>query len=704
VRQGFNTGQFTGAQIVFLMVSQAVIRRAAKLREEIKFHEYRYYVLDAPVIPDAEYDKLFQELQTLEEQHPELVKPDSPTQRVGGKPLDKFRPVLHAVPMLSIRTETDISDQGAVAFDTRVRKELGLKDSDGPVEYACELKFDGLAINLRYELGVLVLAATRGDGETGEDVTQNVRHAIHQIPLSLEGDFPGIVEVRGEMYMSRDDFEKYNERQREQGLPTLVNPRNGAAGGIRQLDPALAARRPLKFYAYGLGEVQGWKSETHSEILDQLDAWGFPVNHERKVVQGAQELVVFHRDIAAKRDSLPFDIDGVVYKVNSIALQEQLGFVTREPRWAVAHKFPAEEQMTVVHDIDIQVGRTGKLTPVAKLEPVFVGGTTVSNATLHNEDETRRKDVRVGDTVIVRRAGDVIPEVVSVVIDRRPADAGKPFDLFRLLHGKCPVCGSAIVREEGEANWRCSGGLFCPAQRKQALLHFASRRAMDIEGLGDKLVEQLVVSNIVSTPADLYDKHKLNLQILAGLERMGDKSAQNLLDAIENSKHPALARFIYALGIRNVGEATAKDLARHFGKLKNLIHADEEQLQRVSDVGPLVAQSIVAFFAEKHNIDVIEALLDKMRGDVRPIENEGEPMEELPLAGKTFVLTGTLGMAREEAKEKLEALGAKVAGSVSKKTDFVIAGIEAGSKLDKARELGVAVLDEQQFLTLLNSK
>jgi DNA ligase (NAD+) len=678
--------------------------RAAHLRHEIEEHDYQYYVLDQQLIPDAEYDKLFRELQALEEKYPELRElHDSPTQRVGGKPLDAFQKVFHAVPMLSIRTETDISNQGAIAFDTRVRKELGLGAHDLPVEYACELKFDGLAINLRYEEGVLVLASTRGDGTVGEDVTQNIR-TIRQIPLRLAGCDAAVLEVRGEAYMSRHDFEHYNEKQREQGLPTLVNPRNGAAGGIRQLDPVLAAKRRLSFFAYGLGEVTGWKLPAkHSEVLAALDEMTVPVSKERAVVHGAEGLVEFHRRIAAKRDNLPFDIDGVVYKVNSMALQAQLGFVSREPRWACAHKYPAEEQMTVVHDIDIQVGRTGKLTPVAKLEPVFVGGTTVSNATLHNEDETRRKDVRIGDTVIVRRAGDVIPEVVGVVLDRRPANAGRPFDLFRLLHGHCPVCGSAIVREEGEADWRCSGGLFCPAQRKQALLHFASRRAMDIEGLGDKLVEQLVDGGIVSTPADLYDHHKLNLQTLAGLERMGEKSAQNLLEAIENSRQTTLARFIYALGIRNVGEVTAKDLARHYGKLKNLMKADESELQRVPDVGPVVAQSIVAFFAEKHNIDVMEALLDKNRGDVSPKESKGEPVGEQPLAGKTFVLTGTLGMAREVAKEKLEALGAKVAGSVSKKTDYVVAGVEAGSKLDKARELGVAVLDEKQFLALLEN-
>jgi len=673
-------------------------KRIAQLRAEIERHNHAYYVLDAPTIPDAEYDRLFRELQTLEAQHPELATPDSPTRRVGGKPLDMFQPVRHAVPMLSIRTETDISDQGAIAFDARVRKELGLGEADAPVEYACELKFDGLAINLRYEHSVLVQAATRGDGETGEDVTQNVC-TIHCIPLHLKGCKAEVLEVRGEAYMSRPDFERYNERQREQGLPTLVNPRNGAAGSIRQFDPALAARRPLSFFAYGLGEVRGWAlPAAHGAVLDALAKMGIPVSGERVVVRGAQGLVEFHRRIAAERDQLPFDIDGVVYKVNSLALQAELGFVSREPRWAVAHKFPAEEQLTVVRDIDIQVGRTGKLTPVAKLEPVFVGGTTVSNATLHNEDETRRKDVRIGDTVIVRRAGDVIPEVVGVVMNMRPANVGEPFDLFKRLDGKCPVCGSRIVREEGEADWHCTGGLFCPAQRKRALLHFASRRALDIEGLGDKLAEQLVDGGIVNTPADLY---KLGMSAVASLERMGEKSALNLLDAIEHSKNTTLARFIYALGIRNVGEATAKDLARHFGSLDNLLAADAESLQQVHDVGPVVAQSITAFFWEAHNIEVIKAL---RASGVHWHEHEQRQMAELPFSGKTFVLTGTLGsMARDEAKEKLEVLGAKVAGSVSKKTDYVVAGAEAGSKLDKAHELGVAVLDEQKFLELLES-
>ena len=673
--------------------------RAAWLRHEIAKHDYQYYVLDSPLIPDAEYDKLFRELQKLEELYPKLRElHDSPTQRVGGKPLEAFQQVIHAKPMLSIRTETDTTEAGAQAFDARVRRELGLSKSDAPIEYACELKFDGLAINLRYEHGELIQAATRGDGTVGEDVTQNIR-TIHQIPLRLHGCDAPVLEVRGEVYMSRRDFERYNEKQREHGLPTLVNPRNGAAGSVRQLDPKLCARRPLSFFAYGLGEVKGWKVPgEHNEILDQLAGMGVPVSSERAVVPGADGLVEFHQYIAEKRDQLPFDIDGVVYKVNNLELQKRLGFVTREPRWACAHKFPAEEQITVVHDIDIQVGRTGKLTPVAKLEPVFVGGTTISNATLHNEDETRRKDVRIGDTVIVRRAGDVIPEVVSVVLDKRPKDVGEPFDLYKQLDGKCPECGSTIVREEGEADWRCTGGLYCPAQRMQALLHFASRRAMDIEGLGEKLVRQLVDNQIVLTPADLYF---LDPEVLVNIERMGQKSAENLLDAIEKSKKTTLARFIYALGIRNVGEATAKDLARYFGSLERLMEADEGQLQQVPDVGPVVAQSIAAFFREEHNREVIEELRDKH--GVHWEEHAGDAGATLPLSGKTYVLTGTLpSMSRDEAKARLEALGAKVAGSVSKKTACVVAGAEAGSKLDKARELEVPVIDEQEFIRLLN--
>ncbi len=663
-------------------------RRIAQLRAEIERHNHAYYVLDAPIIPDAEYDRLFRELQALEAQHPELLTADSPTQRVGGRVLEGFAPVRHAVPMLSIRTETDTESSGAVSFDTRVRNALGLGEGDAEIEYSCELKFDGLAINLRYERGVLVQAATRGDGETGEDVTQNVR-TIHCIPLHLKGCGAEVLEVRGEVYMSRKDFQRYNDRQREQGLPTLVNPRNGAAGSIRQLDPALAAKRPLSFFAYGLGEVRGWDvPDTHSGILDDLQRFGVPVCAERAVVRGSAELTEFHRRIAAKRDALPFDIDGVVYKVNSLALQAELGFVSREPRWAVAHKYPAEEQLTVVRDIEVYVGRTGKLTPVAKLEPVFVGGTTVSNATLHNEDEIRRKDVHVGDTVIVRRAGDVIPEVVGVLPERRPAHA-KAF----VMPKTCPVCGSKVVREEGEADARCTGGLFCAAQRKQTILHFAGRRAMDIEGLGDKLVEQLVDEGIIHSLPDLY---RLDVATLAALERMAEKSAQNIVDALEKSKHTTLGRFLFALGIRHVGESTAKDLARHFGKLDAVVHASSEQLLAVPDVGPVVAQSILDFFGETHNRDVVRQL--RMLG-VHWDEHEGTSTQTLPLSGKTFVLTGTLAsMSRDEAKSRLEGLGAKVAGSVSKKTDYVVAGTEAGSKLDKARELNVPVWDEQQLL------
>ena len=503
-----------------------------------------------------------------------MLTADSPTQRVIGKVLPGFTPVRHAVPMLSIRTETDTEPTGAEAFDARVRRELELPDDAPPVEYAAELKFDGLAINLRYEHGVLVQAATRGDGETGEDVTQNIR-TIGQIPLRLHGVSAPVLEVRGEVYMSREQFEALNERQRAliaagaKNEKTFVNPRNAAAGAVRQLDPAMAAKRPLSFFAYGLGDVQGWDiPPTHSAMLDALQAMGTPVCKDRALAQGAPGLIAFHQAMGAKRDSLPFDIDGVVYKVNARALQQRLGFVSREPRWAVAHKYPAQEQMTVVRDIDVQVGRTGKLTPVAKLEPVFVGGTTVSNATLHNEDETRRKDVRVGDTVVVRRAGDVIPEVVSVVLERRPADVGEPFDLYKRLAGQCPICGSAIAREEGEVDWRCSGGLFCPAQRKQAILHFAQRRALDIEGLGDKLVEQLVDAGLIRTLPELYT---LGIAKLTALERMGEKSAQNLVAGLEKSKRTTLARFLYGLGIRHVGETTAKDLAKHFGQLDKLL-------------------------------------------------------------------------------------------------------------------------------------
>lgn len=670
--------------------------RVAALRHEIERHNHAYYVLDQPSVPDAEYDRLFRELQQLETDYPDLLTPDSPTQRVGGKPLEGFVPVRHAVPMLSIRTETDTEASGARAFDARVRRELGCDESEPPIEYAAELKFDGLAINLRYEQGLLVQAATRGDGATGEDVTQNIR-TVHAIPLRLATDQPpAVLEVRGEMFMRRDDFERYNARQREAGKPTLVNPRNGAAGSIRQLDPAMAAQRPLSFFAYGLGEVRGWQQPgSHSETLDALDAMGVPVCAERVVGLGAQALIAFHDDIAARRDALPFDIDGVVYKVNRYAQQRALGFLTREPRWAVAHKFPAQEQMTTLLGIDVQVGRTGALTPVARLAPVFVGGVTVTNATLHNQDEIDRKDVRVGDTVIVRRAGDVIPEVVAVVMERRPQPEAPRFDLLQAYPG-CPECGSHVVRLEGESAVRCTGGLYCPAQRKQALLHFAGRRAMDIEGLGDKLVDQLVERGLVHTPADIYG---LKPETVSGLDRMAEKSAANLIAAIEASKSTTLARFIFALGIRQVGESTARDLAQFFGSLNELMAAKADELLAVRDVGPIVAQSVAQFFAEPHNLDVVEKL---RAAGVHWAESAGAQSSTGTLAGKTLVLTGSLPtLTREAARELIEAAGGKVAGSVSKKTDYVVAGEEAGSKLEKARSLGLPVLDESGLLALL---
>jgi DNA ligase (NAD+) len=678
----------------------------ASLRTQLHHHAHQYYVLDAPSIPDAEYDKLFQALQALEAANPQWATPDSPTQRVGGKPLDQFASVRHAVPMLSIRTETDTESTGAQAFDARVRKELGLTDAEPSVEYVTELKFDGLAMNLRYEHGVLVRAATRGDGETGEDVTQNIR-TIGQIPLRISASqntriaVPEVLEVRGEVYMRRDAFEALNERQRariaagEKGEKTFVNPRNAAAGAVRQLDPAIAAQRPLSFFAYGVGEIapqpEGGLFATHMELLQTLKIWGFPVAALVQTAQGATELIAYHQHVGQTRDHLPFDIDGVVYKVNSLALQRQLGFVSREPRWAVAHKYPAQEQLTTVLAIDVQVGRTGKLTPVAKLAPVFVGGVTVTNATLHNEDEARRKDVRLGDTVIVRRAGDVIPEVVSVLLDKRQGNAAQ-FAMPRV----CPVCGSAAVREEGEADYRCTGGLFCGAQRKQAILHFAQRRAVEVEGLGDKLVEQMVDANVIRNLPDLY---RLGFTALASLDRMAEKSAQNILDALEKSKQTTLPRFLFGLGIRHVGEATAKELARHFGKLDAIMDAPEEALLLVNDVGPIVAQSLRTFFDQPHNREVVEQL--RACGVTW---EEGEPAAQAskPLAGKTFVLTGTFPtLSRDQAKDLLEAAGAKVAGSVSKKTSYVVAGAEAGSKLDKAQELGVPVLDEAAMLEML---
>ena len=676
-------------------MSDSPAERAAWLRRTLARYEHAYYVLDDPLVPDAEYDRLCRELEALEQAHPALASDDSPTRRVGGTPAPMLAAVRHAVPMLSIRTETDTTEQGARNFDARVRNALGLGDGDPPVVYAAELKFDGLAISLRYEHGRLVRAATRGDGQTGEEVTHNVR-TIRQVPLALTGLAPAVLEVRGEIYMRRDAFERLNQSRREAGEKTFVNPRNAAAGAVRQLDPAIAARRPLSFFAYGLGEVVGWDlPPTHSAILDALAAAGLPVCGHRQSAPGVEPLIAFHERIAAGRDVLPYDIDGVVYKVDSLQLQQELGFVTREPRWAVAHKYPAQEEITRLIDIGVQVGRTGALTPVARLEPVFVGGVTVTNATLHNQDEIDRKDVRVGDWVVVRRAGDVIPEVVGPVLERREGELPR-FDLLA-AYPECPVCGSQVHRAEDEAVARCSGGLVCPAQRKQALLHFAGRRAMDIEGLGEKLVDQLVDAAIIKTPADLY---KLGITALANLERMADKSASKLLAAIEKSRDTSLARFVYALGIRNVGETTAKDLARHFGSLDALVAADVEALQQVPDVGPIVAKSVAEFFDEPHNVEVVEQL---RAAGVHWVE--GAPRDTAGvLAGKSVVLTGTLpDLSRDQAKELIEAAGGRVTGSVSKKTDFVIAGSEAGSKLDKARALGVEVLDQAGLQALLSA-
>jgi DNA ligase (NAD+) len=667
--------------------------RARQLREEIARHDHAYYVLDAPTIPDAEYDRLFRALQALEAEHPELMTPDSPTQRVGGTRRNDLPAVRHAVPMLSIHTETDSGPDGAIAFDARIRRKLGLADDDPSVRYCAELKFDGIAINLRYEHGLLVRAATRGDGEAGEDVTPNLR-TVRSVPLRLAGHRPPpVLEVRGEVYMHRNAFEKMNERQAALGEKVFVNPRNAAAGFVRQLDPAVTASRPLTFCAYGIGEIDGWDPpSSHSQVLDALAEFGLPVSTRREVVDGAQGLVGYHARIAAERDRLPFDIDGVVYKVDSLALQQRLGFATREPAWAVAHKFPAQEELTEVLAIDVQVGRTGKLTPVAKLAPVFVGGVTVSNATLHNEDFVRSLDVRVGDTVTVRRAGDVIPQIVAVLADRRPKQA-RAF----AMPAHCPVCGSAVVRDEAEADHRCSGGLYCPAQRKQALLHFAGRRALDIEGLGEKLVDQLVDGGLVRTPADLF---RLGIGPLAALERMAEKSAANVVAAIERAKSTTLARFIYALGIRHVGETTARDLAAHFGSLEALMVAGEAALLEVPDVGPVVAASIAQFFAEPHNR---EAIGDLLAAGVRWPEGRGRAARTAgALAGVTIVLTGTLPtLTREQAAERIIAAGGKVVGSVSKKTGFVVAGAEAGSKLDKARALGVRVIGEDELLRML---
>lgn len=667
-------------------------RRLAALRAEIEYHNYRYYVLDDPVIPDAEFDRLMRELLELEAAWPELVTPDSPSQRVGAKPLKEFTEVQHVLPMLSLNNA--FTDADVLAFDRRVREGLGRPQAE--IEYAAEPKFDGLAVTLHYEKGRLVQGATRGDGYSGEDVTANLR-TIRSIPLILPiSDPPAWLEVRGEVLMLKRDFQRLNEKAREAGGKLFANPRNAAAGSLRQLDPGITARRRLTFFAYGIGRVEGAPLlPTHAAIMDWLSQLRFPVAAERRVVVGVEGLLAYYRELGARRHDLPYEIDGAVYKVNALADQERLGFVARAPRFAVAHKYPAQEELTVVEAIEVNVGRTGALTPVARLKPVFVGGVTVSNATLHNQDEIDRKDVRVGDTVIVRRAGEVIPEVVGVVMERRPRPEPPRFDILE-HYPVCPVCGSKVVRPEGEAVVRCTGGLYCPAQRKQALLHFASRRAMDIEGLGEKLVDQLVDRGLVHTPADLY---RLDQATVAGLERMADKSAGNLIQAITRSKQTTLARFIYALGIPNVGEATAKDLARHFGSLDALMMADVETLQRVPDVGPVVAQAIVDFLSEPHNRQVIAAL--RAAGVNWPETADTQPVLGR-LAGKTFVLTGTLpSLTRDEATRLIETAGGKVSGSVSKKTDYVVAGSDPGSKLDKAQALGVTILDEAGLMRLL---
>jgi DNA ligase (NAD+) len=668
-------------------ISSDVRARAAWLREQLNWHGYRYYVLDDPEIPDAEYDRLFRELRELEIAHPELIAPDSPTRRVGAAPLAAFQTVRHAVPMLSL--DNTFTAEEVADFDRRVRQRLA---DVAAIQYAAEPKLDGLAVSLHYENGVLVRGATRGDGYTGEDITANLR-TVRTVPLRLLATgWPRVLEVRGEVFMPRAGFERWNARARARGDKPFANPRNAAAGSLRQLDPRVTAERPLDWFCYGVGAVEEGKlPDRHSAVLERLKTWGLRVCPERRVVEGLAGCLAYHRDILERRERLPYEIDGVVYKVDRLDWQQELGFVARAPRWAIAHKFPAQEELTVVEAIEVQVGRTGAITPVARLRPVFVGGVTVTNATLHNADEVARKDVRVGDTVRVRRAGDVIPEVVGVLLDRRPLDT----PAFAMPE-TCPVCGSRIVRLEGEAVARCIGGLYCRAQLQEAIRHFASRRALDIEGLGDKLVEQLVERNLVRNPADLYG---LDAATLAGLERMGAKSAAKLIEALERSKNTTLARFLYALGIREVGEATALALAGHFGTLDALMAAEEGHLQQVPDIGPVVAAAIRAFFQEPHNQTVIARLRS---AGVRWPEGEVKRAIEEPLAGKTFVLTGTLeSLARDEASDRLRALGAKVGGNVSRKTDYVVAGRDPGSKLDKARELGVTVLDEAELLTLL---
>lgn len=671
----------------------AIRKKLESLRDLIRHHNYRYHVLDDPEVPDAEYDRLMQQLQELEQEYPDFVTADSPTQRVGAEPMQGFQSVQHRVPMLSL--ENAFSADELQEFHRRVTTRLEM-DINAPLQYAAEPKLDGAAISLLYEHGVLVRGATRGDGTKGEDVTHSVR-TIESIPLRLLGrSFPSILEVRGEVFMPKEGFAAYNEKARAAGEKTFVNARNAAAGSLRQLDPKITAARPLDIYLYFVGEAVGVTlPPCQSEILDLLQEWGLKTCPERRVVHGVAGCLEYYEAIGAKRDSLPYEIDGVVYKVDKLAMQRELGFVSRAPRWAIAHKFPAQEEMTVVQGIEFQVGRTGALTPVARLAPVFVGGVTVSNATLHNIDELNRKDVRVGDTVIVRRAGDVIPEIVSVIQQRRPEGTRRTH-----LPKKCPVCASNVNREEGEAVARCSGGLYCPAQRAEALKHFVSRKAMDVDGLGSRLIEQLVAIDRIKSPADIY---RLNQDELAAMDRMGDKSASNLIAAIEASKATTLARFLFALGIRDIGEATAANLAAHFGNLESMEAATNEELEDVTDVGPVVASRIRAFFNEPHNLDVIRNL---RKSGVH--WNDSDPQAvpaDGPFSGKSFVLTGTLSdMTRDEAKLRIQKLGGKVTGSVSKKTDFVVYGENAGSKLTKAQSLEVPTLSEVEFRALLGGK
>ena len=660
------------------------------LREEITNHNYRYYVLDDPTIPDAEYDRLLRELQVLEKRYPDLVEPDSPTQRVGAEPLSAFGQVVHAVPMLSL--ENAFAESEVVDFDQRIRNRL---DLDEDVDYVAEPKLDGLAVSIRYESGRLTTAATRGDGVRGEDITHNVR-TIASVPLRLRGSrLPTVLDVRGEVFMPKLGFAALNERIAEEGGKPFVNPRNAAAGSLRQLDPGITAQRPLDIFFYGVGHAEGWQlPDTHAEILTALREIGLRVCPDVRVVHAVPGCLDYYTELGDRRASLAYEIDGVVYKVNRLDWQERLGFVSRAPRWAIAHKFPAEEEITIVRGVDWQVGRTGAVTPVARLEPVFVGGVTVSNATLHNFDELRRKDVRIGDSVVVRRAGDVIPEIVSVVTQRRPLETA-----IVDLPAHCPICGSDVVREDGEAVARCVGGLFCPAQRKEALKHFASRRAMDIDGLGSKLIEQLVDAGLVSNAADIY---RLDAEQLAAMDRMGQKSAENLVAALENSKHVSLERFIYSLGIRDVGEATAKSLSGFFGDLGRIQSASVEELQEVPDVGPIVAGHIHSFFEQSHNVDVIRELFAQ---GVNPIPPEKLTSESQPLLGMTVVLTGTLeSMSRQEAKARLEKAGAKVTSSVSTKTSIVVVGKDPGSKAEKAEKLGVRLVSEAEMIAFFGQR